>query len=79
MAHLNYDDHRGQAMSYMVGNEPNKPVCIFDADTGDVLAYIPDGKTRIERTGDECADCVSRNIKTAERIIAALVSTGGKP
>ncbi len=54
-----------------VGTETGKPVALYWSDTGDVLAYLPNGKTRIEQ-GEECGECSERDIQSAKWIATTL-------
>lgn len=57
---------------YRVAQEAGKPIAIFDKDTGDVLAYIPDGKTVVRQTGKECVDCTKENLRVGRKIARLL-------
>jgi hypothetical protein len=58
---------------FTVGEEVGKPVAIINSLTGDVVAYIPNGKTQCFTTENECEPCTEKDIKLAA-VIAALLN-----
>lgn len=56
--------------------EPGKPVGIIDSVTGDYVAFIPNGKTKIEQIGDECNHCIEHDKAFATLLISHLSQEG---
>lgn len=57
---------------FAVGEENGKPVCVYDTATNDVVAYIPNGKTLVTMTGNECENCTAADRQRAQQIADAL-------
>jgi hypothetical protein len=63
---------------YDFAKQPGKPWAVFDKATGDVLCYIPNGKTQITQLEEECDACNANDAETAEKI-ALLMTEASKP
>ncbi len=67
-----YKAPRAEAGPLEVATESGKPVAIVHSETGDVIAYIPNGKTaKVEQFGVECESCTEHDKQVATWLIGS--------